>query len=138
MNEVEIKLNNEEEQDTEKTQAVTAVEMETTATASVATTVTTTTLATTSTEISSSLSNMVTQEVPLSQSYPLCPTLKYSYCVLDMEPGTMIVGTASISETNAKVFFTFRSLSCVYINLNLAISLLNEAKHWFLWGVNLS
>ena len=104
MNEVELKSNNEE--------ADTAAEMEATATASTVTASTTTTPVTTTT--TTTAANMVTQDVSFSQSYPLCPTLKISYCVLDMEPGTTIVGTASIDQTDVKVFFTFFPFSCLF------------------------
>ena len=76
LNEVEIKSNNKEQQDTEKSPASTAAEMDATVPRSEATTDTTTTTASaaaTSTEISSSLSNMVTQDVTFSQQLSAMP-----------------------------------------------------------------
>ena len=50
-------------------------------------------------------------EAPTTQSSnDVCSTMVGEYCLLDMEPGTSINGTATISQTDVKaIYYTFFS-----------------------------
>ena len=51
----------------------------------------------------------IESEAPTTQSInDVCSTMVGEYCLLDMEPGTSINGTATISQTDVKaIYYTF-------------------------------
>ena len=61
-------------------------------------------------ELDTSMSSIESEALTTQSSYGVCSTMVGEYCLLDMEPGTSIDGTATISQTDVKVkYYTFFS-----------------------------
>ena len=60
-------------------------------------------------EVDTTMSSIEPEAPTTQSSNGVCSTMVGEYCLLDMEPGTSINGTATISQIDVKVKYTFPS-----------------------------